>query len=147
MYSSRRLYALHRSIVVVDESRNGPVSNVTVAPRGVTVHVRATDHPPSQMLSQDLGAIEREAAVSESSENSETDEEAHPLRLKPQRNLKPTDQPSAAAAAHALAKHGAATIATPVVSPRVAALARRGCTVLRDDARTHPGTRTSPDKP
>ena len=99
------------------------------------------------MLSQDLGAIEREAAVSESSENSETDEEAHPLRLKPQRNLKPTDQPSAAAAAHALAKHGAATIATPVVSPRVAALARRGCTVLRDDARTHPGTRTSPDKP
>ena len=43
------------------------------------------------MFSTDIGAITRDAAVSESGSDSETDEELHPLVLKPPRYGTPAD--------------------------------------------------------
>ena len=81
-------------------------------------------------FSGDLGALEREAAVSDEGSGSETDEDEHPLRLKPFRIV---DAPAAADAAAGLAKHGAAAVAG-VVAPKAARLVGRACGWLRDQA-------------
>jgi hypothetical protein len=89
---------------------------------------------PGPIFSQDLGAIEREAAASEDdAEDSATDEESHPLVLKPPRYVAPADV-AAVDLPEALSKHGAAVLAEAAVPQRTASLARRACALLRDDA-------------
>ena len=80
-------------------------------------------------------AITRDAALSDSGADSETDEELHPLVLKPPRYAKPADS-KPADIDDALHKHGAATIADPVISQRDAARAFRGLALLRDSQLT-----------
>ena len=88
------------------------------------------------MFSEDLGALSREAAVSEEGSASETDEEEFPKPgFKLPRFSDPPDVAGIEALPAALQKQGAVTLATPVLKPRTASLAHRACAWLRDEAK------------
>ena len=99
------------------------------------VHPRPTNEEAEKKMrsQQGNGAVAQEIAPSESASDSETDEESHPLILKPPRYHSPADVAPEGVAA-ALSKHGAATLTTPLLSSREAAVASRGCAILRDSA-------------
>ena len=89
----------------------------------------------ADLFSADLGALERDAAVSEEGSASETDEEEFPLSgFKLPRFTSPPDVSDHTMLLAALTKQGAATLAAPVVKPKTAALAHRACAMLRDEA-------------
>jgi hypothetical protein len=99
----------------------------------------------ADIFSADLGALSREAAVSEEGSGSETDEEEFPISgFKLPRFVSPSDVASMEALPAALKKQGAATLATPIVKPRIAGLVHSACNWLRDEAKvcTMPTLRT-----
>jgi hypothetical protein len=131
-----------------------PCSRALLAPRAHRHTPPSTSiHAPSCLIvagmadifSADLGALSREAAVSEEGSGSETDEEEFPISgFKLPRFVSPSDVASMEALPAALKKQGAATLATPIVKPRIAGLVHSACNWLRDEAKvcTMPTLRT-----